>query len=283
MILVFGRNGQVARALQDLDLEARCLGRTEADLSDPAACVRAIRDHTPTAVINAAAYTAVDRAEQEEDLATVINGAAPTAMAQVCTDMGIPLVHISTDYVFDGGGTQPFTPECDTAPLNAYGRSKLAGEVGVAAAGGPHAILRTSWVFSAQGANFLRAMLRLGRERAHLSVVADQMGGPTPARAIAHACLTIAQCLQTDPGKAGTYHISGAPDTSWAEFARAIMQAAALDCRIEDIPTTAYPTPARRPLNSRLNCDSLAVFGLTRPDWRAGLHDMITEAGDHSE
>ena len=283
MILVFGRTGQVARALQDLEPGARCLGRAEADLSDPAACARAIRDHAPRAVINAAAYTAVDRAEEEEDLATVINGAAPTAMAQACADMAIPFVHISTDYVFDGTGTQAFTPDHNTAPLNAYGRSKLVGEDGVAAAGGTHAILRTSWVFSAQGANFMRSMLRLGRARDHLSVVADQVGGPTPARAIAHACLTIAQHLQHDPGKAGTYHISGAPDTSWAGFASAIMQAAALDCRIEDVPTTAYPTPARRPLNSRLNCDSLAVFGLARPDWRAGLHDMITEAGDHPE
>lgn len=276
-VLVFGRTGQVARELARLAPDALCLSRAAADLSAPEACAAAIRSHAPAAVINAAAWTAVDRAETEEAAARTVNAAAPAAMARACADLGIPLVHISTDYVFDGRGTVPFAPDHPTAPLGAYGRTKLAGEAGVRAAGGVHAIVRTSWVFSAHGSNFVRTMLRLGSERAHLRVVADQIGGPTPARAIADACLRIAAALQADPAKTGTCHFSGAPDTSWAGFARAIMAGAGLDCRIDDIATAEYPTPARRPLNSRLDCASLSVFGLAQPDWRADLRDVISE------
>ncbi len=279
MILVFGQTGQVARELARLAPALVFLGREQADLSDPAGCAAAIHHHAPRAVINAAAYTAVDRAETEEGLATTINAHAPGAMAQACAARGIALVHLSTDYVFDGAGVRPFAPSDPCAPLGAYGRSKLAGEVAVRAAGGAHAILRTSWVFSAQGTNFLRTMLRLGSSRSSLNVVADQIGGPTPARAVAAACLRMAQILAQDTTRSGTYHLSGAPDVSWAEFARAIMAAATLPCRIEDIPSSAYPTAARRPLNSRLECSGLAAFGLARPDWRAALPDIIAEAG----
>ena len=274
MILVFGKTGQVATELQRLQPDALCLGREQADLSDPAACADVIHAHAPEMVINAAAFTAVDRAEEEEARATVINGDAPAAMAQACATLDVPLVHISTDYVFDGSGDTPFVPGHPAAPLGAYGRSKLAGEDAVRATCGRYAILRTSWVFSAHGANFVKTMLRLGMERDSLRVVSDQIGGPTPARAIAAACLTMARQLQVEPEKSGIYHLSGAPDISWAEFAREIMAQAGLDCRIEDIPTSAYPTPARRPLNSRLDCSRLAVFGLHRPDWRAGLYDV---------
>lgn len=275
MMLVFGRSGQVARELAQLAPDALYLGRDQADLTDPEACAAAIRVHAPSAVINAAAHTAVDRAEEEEALATTINGLAPAAMAQACRDLGIPLVQISTDYVFDGAGERAFSPDHPPAPLGAYGRSKLAGEDAVRRAGGVHAILRTSWVFSGHGTNFLRTMLRLGAERDSLRVVADQIGGPTPARAVAQACLTIAAALRDAPGKTGIYHFSGAPDTSWADFARAIMAEAGLDCRIEDIPSSAYPTPAQRPLNSRLDCAGLARFGLTRPDWRAEMAQIV--------
>ncbi len=278
-LLIFGKTGQVAQELARLAPDARYLGRDEADLSDPAACAAAILAAKPTAVINAAAWTAVDRAEAEEAAATVVNGDAPTAMARACADLGIPFVQISTDYVFDGAGTAAFAPDHPTAPLGAYGRSKLKGEEGTRAAAGPHAILRTSWVFSAHGNNFLKTMLRLGRERDKLTVVADQIGGPTPARAIAEACLTIAEALQSDAGKTGTYHFSGAPDVSWADFARDIMAQAGLTCMVEDIPTSAYPTPAKRPANSRMNCDSLEIFGLSRPDWRAAVHEAIRELG----
>lgn len=278
-LLVFGSTGQVATELRHLAPLATYLGRDQADLSDPAACAAAIAAHSPRAVINAAAWTAVDRAETEEEAATVINGAAPAAMARECAARAIPLVHISTDYIFDGAGEAPFAPDHPPAPLGAYGRSKLAGEEGLRAAGGAQAILRTSWVFSAHGANFVKTMLRLGATRDSLNVVADQIGGPTPARAVASACLTIAAALQADPGKSGIYHFAGAPDISWAGFARAIMAEAGLACTITDIPTSAFPTPARRPANSRLDCSGLAVFGLARPDWRQGLREVLTELG----
>ena len=278
-LLVFGRTGQVATELARLAPTAMLLGREQADLSDPAACAAAIAAHSPHAVINAAAWTAVDRAETEEAAATVVNGDAPGAMARECAARGIPLVHISTDYVFDGAGTTPFAPDHPTAPLGAYGRSKLQGEQAVRAAGGAHVILRTSWVFSAHGNNFLKTMLRLGRERETLTVVADQIGGPTPARAIAEACLTIADHLRRQPQDGGIHHFSGAPDVSWADFAREIMTQAHLGCRINDIPTSAYPTPARRPANSRLDCSGLARFGLRRPDWRAAVRDALHELG----
>ena len=226
-------------------------------------------------MINAAAWTAVDRAEAEEDAANIVNGHAPAAMAQACAARGIAFVHISTDYVFDGAGDAPFAPDHPTAPLGAYGRSKLLGEEGVRAAGGVHVILRTSWVFSAHGANFVKTMLRLGAERDSLRVVADQIGGPTPARAIAQACLTIAQQLRGAPAKSGTYHFAGQPATSWADFARAIMAQAGLPCRIEDIASADYPTPAKRPLNSRLECSALARFGLSAPDWQTGLTQVL--------
>lgn len=280
-LLVFGRTGQLGielgRALPP-GWSAERLGRDDpgGDLTDPAACAEAVRRHAPDAVINAAAHTAVDRAETEEALATTINAEAPGAMARACAAAGIPLLHVSTDYVFSGSGTRPWQPDDAPAPLGAYGRSKLAGEAAVRAAGGQHAILRTSWVFSAQGANFLRTMLRLGAGREVLRVVADQTGGPTPAADLAQALLRMAAQLRADPGLSGTWHFAGAPDASWADFARAIMAEAGLACRIEDITTAEYPTPARRPANSRLDCTSLTrTFGIPRPDWRAGLRQAL--------
>lgn len=277
MILVFGQSGQVAQELQRLAPDALFLDRGRADLSEPESCAQAIRDHAPDAVINAAAYTAVDRAEEEEELAAVVNGHSPAAMAQSCAALGVPLVQLSTDYVFDGSGQTAFATDHPTSPLGAYGRTKLLGEEAVRAADGIHAVLRTSWVFSSHGANFVKTMLRLGKERDRLTVVADQIGGPTAAQSIAAACLTIAQGLRDASEKSGTYHISGAPAVSWAEFARAIMAEARLDCQIDDIPTSAYPTPARRPLNSRLDCRELTRFGLAQPDWRADLKTVIAE------
>ena len=279
-ILVFGRSGQVATELARRADDVLCLDRAAADLSDPAACARAIAAHRPRAVINAAAWTAVDRAEEHEAEARVVNGDAPAAMARACAQLDIPLVHLSTDYVFDGTGSAPWRPADPVAPQNAYGRTKLLGEQGVRTAGGTHAILRTSWVVSAHGANFVRTMLRLGAERDRLSIVADQIGGPTPARDIAAACLSVARQLAADPGKSGTCHLSGGPDVSWAGFARAIFDLAGLGVQVEDIPTAAYPTPAARPLNSRLDNAALSgTFGLARPDWRAGLQDILADLG----
>jgi dTDP-4-dehydrorhamnose reductase len=276
-LLVFGKTGQVARELQRIAPDARYLGREEADLMDPAACAAVVAASDADAVINAAAWTAVDKAEAEEAAATVVNGDSPAAMARAAAAKGIPFLHVSTDYVFDGAGDRPFTPDDPTGPLGAYGRSKLAGEVGVRAAGGQHLILRTSWVVSAHGANFVKTMLRLGGERESLRVVADQIGGPTPAADIAGALVTAAKALR-DGAPGGTHHFSGSPDTSWADFARAIMAEAGLSCRIEDITTAEYPTPARRPLNSRLDCRAFTTaFGIPRPDWRAGLAMIVKE------
>jgi dTDP-4-dehydrorhamnose reductase len=277
MILVFGKTGQLATELQRLG-DVVALGRDRADLADPAACADAIRAHAPRAVINAAAYTAVDRAEEEEALATIINGDAPTAMSHACAELGIPLIHISTDYVFPGTGDAPWQPDGPTAPTNAYGRSKLAGEVGIRNSGAVHAILRTSWVVSAHGANFVKTMLRLSDTRDALNVVADQTGGPTPARDIAAACLQMAGQLIVDPSKSGTYHYSGAPDVSWADFARAIFDQEGKAVTVTPIPTTDYPTPAKRPLNSRMDCGATQqVFGILRPDWRDGLNMILNE------
>lgn len=276
-LLVFGRSGQVATELARLVPEAVFLGRDLADLMDPDACAAEIRDCD--AVINAAAWTAVDKAEAEEAAATVVNGDAPAAMARACAALGVPFLHVSTDYVFDGAGERPFRPDDPTGPLGAYGRSKLAGEIGVRAAGGNAAILRTSWVVSAHGANFVKTMLRLGRERESLNVVADQVGGPTPAAAIAAALVGMARAMVAGQ-RGGTYHFSGAPDVSWAEFAREIMAQAGLPCVVNDIPTSAYPTPAKRPANSRMDCSALERdFGIARPDWKAGLTEILVELG----
>ena len=279
-LLVFGETGQLARALARRcppGVEARFLGRLQVDLSEPTSCAAAVLDSGADVVINAAAWTAVDLAEAEEAAATVANGAAPGAMARACAAKGIPFLHVSTDYVFDGAGDAPYAPGHQTAPLNVYGRSKLAGEAAVRDSGARHVILRTSWVFSAWGNNFLKTMLRLGRARESLSIVSDQVGGPTPAAAIADA-LYAAAIAMTRGHTGGTYHFSGAPDVSWAEFARAIMAAAGLSCRIEDITTAGYPTAARRPLNSRLDCSTLdRDFGIRRPDWRKALEGILKE------
>nr|WP_174840406.1 MULTISPECIES: dTDP-4-dehydrorhamnose reductase [unclassified Ruegeria] len=280
VILVFGKTGQVAQELAAYS-NVSCLDRAAADLSDPESCAQAIRNTKPAAVINAAAYTAVDRAEDEETAARIINGDAPGAMARACADLGIPLVHISTDYVFDGSGTAPWTPQDATAPLGAYGRTKLAGEQAIMAAGAYHCILRTSWVVSAHGSNFIKTMLRLGRDRDDLTVVSDQIGAPTSARAIAAACIIMAEGLMSDPNKSGIYHFSGRPETSWSDFAREIFSRTQITCSVTDILTRDYPTPATRPLNSRLDCSATEkVFGLTRPDWRQELTQILEDLGE---
>lgn len=276
-VLVLGRTGQVATELAQFE-NTTCLGRDAADLTDPGACEAVIAETDADAVINAAAYTAVDQAEEDRDIAMIVNAMAPTAMAAATAARNMPFVQISTDYVFDGSGAAAWRPEDATGPLGVYGASKLGGERGVISAGGPHAILRTSWVFSAHGSNFVKTMLRLGAERDRLRIVADQIGGPTPARAIAAACMTIAKRLQQDAGKTGIYHFSGAPDVSWAGFAREIFAQGGRAVDVTDIPTADYPTPARRPLNSRLECtDTQSTFGIARPDWRHGLAEVLAD------
>ena len=277
MILVFGKTGQVATELQRLN-DVTALGRDDVDLSDPEACAVAVHEIAPEAVINAAAYTAVDRAEDEEYLANIINGDAPTAIAKACAALDIPLVHISTDYVFSGMDNTPYGLDDVTEPQNAYGRSKLVGEIGVRASGASYVILRTSWVVSAHGVNFVKTMLRLSETRDVLNVVADQIGGPTPARDIATACLQIANQLIKEPSKSGIYHFSGAPDVSWAELAQEIFAQADRTITVNPISTFDYPTPAKRPLNSRMDCHSTEqVFGVTRPNWHDGLKEILKD------
>ncbi len=277
MILVFGKTGQVATELQRLAPGARFLDRAEADLSDPDTCAKRIAEIAPSAVINAAAYTAVDKAEEEEALATVINGDAPGAMARACAGLGVPMLHISTDYVFDGSGWTPWRPTDPVAPLNAYGRSKAAGETAIRDSGARHVILRCSWVFSSHGGNFVKTMLRLSETRDALKVVDDQVGGPTPARAIAAALLQIARQLQ-EGREGGTYHFAGRPMVSWAGFAREVFALSGRAVTVNEIDTRDYPTPARRPLNSRLDCATLETdFGIAPPDWRAGLAEVLQE------
>lgn len=276
-ILVFGKTGQVATELQR-QADVIALARDQADLSKPEECAAVVRATDADVIINAAAYTAVDKAEDEEPLANLINGAAPAAMARAAADRNIPFLHISTDYVFDGTGTLPFLPDARTGPLGAYGRSKLLGEIGVRGANGPHAILRTSWVFSAHGANFVKTMLRLGAERDQLGIVADQIGGPTAAADIAAALLQMAKSFHHGANHTGTYHFSGAPDTSWAGFAREIFSQSGLTVQVNDISTSDFPTPAQRPANSRMDCTALsASFDIQRPDWRQSLRDVLND------
>ena len=280
-ILVFGHSGQVAaelRALDGDDVQITALARTDADLTDPAACAAAINAHAPDAVVNAAAYTAVDKAESDAKTAQIINADAPAAMARTCAARDIPFVSISTDYVFSGTGDTPRAPADPTDPQSVYGRTKRDGEIEIAKAGGRYAVLRTSWVVSAHGNNFVKTMLRLGAERDALTIVADQIGGPTGAAEIAQACIKIAKTLVSEPEKSGIYHFSGAPDTSWADYARAIFDAAKIPCAVTDIPSSDYPTPVKRPLNSRLDCTATeAAFGISRPDWRVSLTHILTQ------
>ena len=280
-ILVFGHSGQVAtelRALDGDDVQITALARADADLTEPAACAAAINAHAPDAVINAAAYTAVDKAESDLETAQIINADAPAAMARACAARDIPFVSISTDYVFSGAGDTPWTPVDPTDPQSVYGRTARDGEVAIVTTGGRYAVLRTSWVVSGHGNNFVKTMLRIGAERDALTIVADQIGGPTGAAEIARACVAIAKTLASEPEKSGIYHFSGAPDTSWADFARAIFDAAKIPCAVTNIPSSDYPTPAERPLNSRLDCTMTeAAFGISRPDWRESLTHILTQ------
>jgi dTDP-4-dehydrorhamnose reductase len=284
-ILAFGRTGQVAAELRRLagpGLAIEALGRDRADLADPAACAAAVERAQADAVINAAAWTAVDRAEAEEAAAHVVNAEAPGAMARACAARGLPFLHVSTDYVFDGSGDAPRGEDAPVAPLNAYGRTKLAGERAVAAAGGPHVVLRTSWVFAGHGSNFVATMLRLGAARPRLTVVDDQIGGPTPADAIAAALVAVARAFAEGRGRSGVYHFAGAPDASWRGLADAVFDAAAAGGgprpEVAPIRTADWPTPAARPLNSRLDCARIARdYGLARPDWRAALGPVLAE------
>jgi dTDP-4-dehydrorhamnose reductase len=285
-ILVFGYSGQVAQELLRLSEKSTFsfifLERQDADLLFPDRCAQIIFDHKPSAVINAAARTAVDAVETSESDALVINGKSPGAMAQTCAELSIPFVHISSDYVFDGSGNTPWQPYDIVKPLGAYGRSKLLGEQLVQDSGAQAVIMRTSWVFSSHGSNFVKTMLRLGKERDILNVVGDQVGGPTSASAIAGAVLTIVEALLKGSA-GGIFHFSGAPAVSWAEFASVIMDQADIPCKINPILSVDYPTKASRPLNSRLDGYTLfEEFNISQPDWVKGLKCVLNELKEQS-
>ena len=277
MILVFGKTGQVARELQKLK-SILALDRLQADLTEPQTCANVINQYKPSAVINAAAYTNVDMAEENEELANLINSEAPSAMAKACANLNIPFIQISTDYVFEGIGEKEWSTIDPTNPKNEYGRSKLKGEKHVQVSGASYAILRTSWIISAYGNNFVKTMLRLSQTRDTLNVVDNQIGGPTPAKDIANACIDIAHQLINAPNKSGIYHLTGFPDLSWCQFANAIFKQTGRKTVALPISTYKYPTNAQRPLNSRMDCSlTESVFDIARPYWRDGLQDILND------
>ena len=286
-ILVTGTQGQIVRALlergraEGVAIEA--LGRPDYDLLAPSRLVEAISASSADVVVNAAAYTAVDKAESEPEIAAAINGAAAGEIAWAAALRAAPVIQLSTDYVFDGALARPYREDDPLAPINVYGRSKLVGELAVAAANPRHVILRTAWVYSPFGANFVKTMLRLGETHGTVRVVADQWGSPTSAFDLADAILAIARRLTAAPAEAslrGVFHLVGSGEASWADFAEAIFAEARgfgrAPVAVARIATADYPTPARRPANSRLDTSKLrAVYGITPPDWRASLASCV--------
>ncbi|MDF9618250.1 dTDP-4-dehydrorhamnose reductase [Pseudomonas entomophila] len=283
-ILVCGHNGQVAQALQGaLDGlgEVLALGRDRLDLARPEALRDPLRQLKPDLIINAAAHTAVDQAESEPELAFAINAEAPRVLAEEAARLEVPLIHYSTDYVFDGAKATPYNEDDATNPLGIYGSSKLAGEQAIAAVGGQHLILRTSWVYSLHGRNFLLTMHKLLQERPQLKVVDDQVGAPTWAATIAASTRALVErWRQGQAGAWGTYHLTAQGETSWFGFAQAIgeqLKARGLPCaELLPIPSSEYPTPAKRPLNSRLDCSRLArEWQVSQPHWHEALIDCL--------
>ncbi|MGQ7794067.1 dTDP-4-dehydrorhamnose reductase [Faunimonas sp. B44] len=292
-LLVVGRSGQLARCLARAKApdgwQIVCHGREDGlDLASAEASAAAFRAEAPDVVVNAAAYTAVDRAESEPDAAYAINRDGPAALARLCAAAGIPLIHISTDYVFDGSKSGPYLEDDPIRPLGVYGASKAAGEAAVRDLLPAHVILRTSWVYSPFGTNFVKTMLRLGATRTELSVVADQRGCPTSADDLARAVLTIADRFgRGPPATYGTYHAAGSGETTWWDFARFVFASAApwqSPPEVHPIATADYPTPASRPANSRLDCSRLSsVFGLRLPDWQPSVRACVEELCRNAE
>jgi len=287
-LLLFGKSGQVGWELQRalaLLGELVAFGSDGADFTRPDALADIVRRVRPDVIVNAAAHTAVDKAESEPERAQAINADAPGVLAREAGALGACLVHYSSDYVFDGSGSTPRDESAPTAPLSAYGRSKLAGEERIRASGCKHLILRTSWVYGARGGNFARTMLRLAGERERLTVIDDQIGAPTGAELLADITAHALRRLRERPELAGTYHAAAAGETSWHGYASFVIdwaRANALPLKVQavdPIPTSAYPTPARRPLNSRLDTRKLReCFDLVLPPWQTGVERMLTEA-----
>lgn len=294
-ILLFGKNGQVGwelqRSLAPLGEvvalgSARDEGGLCGDFTDLGGLARTVAVVKPDAVVNAAAYTAVDKAESEPEVARTVNATAPQVIAEAARQIGAAVVHYSTDYVFDGSGSKPWIEQDPTGPLSVYGRTKLEGEQGIAQSNPRHLILRTSWVYGARGGNFAKTMLRLARERDRLTVIDDQFGAPTGADLLADLTAHALPMLMADRAKAGIYHVAAGGETSWNGYARFVIgQAQRADAplkagvdQIDPVPTSAFPTPARRPQNSRLDTTHFRhAFGLVLPPWQQGVSRMLQE------
>ena len=288
-ILLLGKNGQLGWELQrSLSVLGRvtALGHAEADFAQPDAVAQAVRALRPDVIVNAAAHTAVDKAESEPAHARLLNATTPGRLAQEAAQLGAWLVHYSTDYVFDGSGDQPWREHDATGPLSVYGATKLEGEQLIQQSGCQHLILRTSWVYAARGGNFAKTMLRLASERDCLTVIDDQWGAPTGADLLADVTAHAIRHLQARPQDGGLYHCAASGQTTWHSYAKYVIAQArqaqpAIQIKAKEIapiPTSAYPTPAWRPLNSRLDCSRLqATFGLTLPDWQQGVARMLAE------
>ena len=295
-ILLLGKNGQIGWELQRslaplgelvaLDRYSTSADGGTGDLTDPDGLRETVRRLRPDVIVNAAAHTAVDRAESEPELARAVNTRAPGVLAEAAREIGALLVHYSTDYVFDGSGSAPWREDASTAPLSVYGTTKRDGEDLIRASGARHLILRTSWVYAARGGNFARTMLRLAQERERLTVIDDQWGAPTGAELIADVTAHAVWQVLREPGRAGTYHLSAAGETSWHGYARFVLDTARalkpeLAFRTQEVapvPSSAFPTAARRPLNSRLDTTRLRDrFGLALPHWQSGVRRMLAE------
>ncbi|PZO17853.1 MAG: dTDP-4-dehydrorhamnose reductase [Burkholderiales bacterium] len=296
VVLVFGRTGQVGWELQRslaplgqlvaLDRHSKLQDGGCGDLNDLDGLRETVARLRPDVIVNAAAHTAVDKAESEPELARTANALAPAVLAEAAHAVGALLVHYSTDYVFDGSGTAPWTEDADTGPLSVYGQTKLEGERLIAAAGARHLIFRTSWVYAARGGNFAKTMLRLAQERDRLTVIDDQFGAPTGAELIADVTAHAIRQTLRDETWGGTYHLAAAGETTWNGYARFVLDTAralkpdmAIKAQeVAPVHTSAFPTPARRPLNSRLDTTRLRqTFGLTMPDWQHGVRRMLAE------
>lgn len=284
-VLITGCNGQVGHCLVNQlrdKAEVLAVDKEQLDITDRAAVYAMIADFEPNYIINAAAHTAVDKAEEEVDLSFAINRDGSKYLAEAAESCGAVMLHISTDYVFDGAGELPYRESDTVSPQGVYGQSKLAGERAVAQACAKHLILRTAWVFGEHGNNFVKTMLRLGQDRDALSIVGDQIGGPTYAGDIASALITMIEYIEKEGAPQwGVYHFSGMPYASWYEFAEQIFAAAknksvlAQIPILSSIPTSAYPTPAKRPANSRLDCEKIdQQFGIKPSDWQAALDNI---------
>ena len=293
-ILLLGKNGQVGwelqRALAPLGdlvaLDFDSPGPLKADFSEPESLAATVRAIAPQVIVNAAAHTAVDKAESEPDFAHALNAASPAVLAREAQTLDAWLMHYSTDYVFDGSGSAPWVEDSPTGPLSVYGRTKLEGEKAIRASGCRHLIFRTSWVYAARGGNFAKTMLRLAKERDRLTVIDDQIGSPTGADLLADLTAHALRFAQQRAQVAGTYHAVAQGETSWhgyarhvVEFARALGQPIKVSAdAIEPVATSAFPTPARRPHNSRMNTRKLReTFGLNLPSWQSGVERMLTE------